>query len=334
MEFSATWVTAPTTPIYGYGKASRDASGSPRGLIFNRGIAGYNSPDENDLYDIATGKPIAAWRDGDSSTQHHCFIEPLLGQETVTVNAQFPQGSYVANGSPQVAMADPPLQQYSTTALGFQERLASDRVFAFDLEPQGIIARTDFGSGTLQQAQGTVGLLLSMVEGEDVFAISEHGDAGWGQIYTVDANGTLALLRSNPNAHVATPACDGSRIYWTETYGTTDVLADQTRTEFWSAPYTADAATLASTAGKIAEVPNRMLPISAVAFAELVAVSTRDNTVYVVRLTDGKVIQPDPGPNRYFSGLIAVTATELWTIESVNQGAPNSSLARIGLGSW
>jgi hypothetical protein len=283
---------------------------------------------------MATGTPIAAWRDGDSPTQHHCFVEALLGQQTVTISALFPQGSYLATGSPQAMMAAPSLQSYLATPAALQERLASDRVFAFDVEPEGIIARTELGSGTLQQVKAKVGLLLAMVEGDDVFAISEHGDKGWGQIYTVDASGHLALLRSNPTAHVATPATDGSRIYWTETYGSTDVLADQTRTEFWSAPYTADAATLGATAAKLAEVPNRMLPITAIAFGGLLAVSTRDNSVYVVRASDGKVIQPDPGPNRYFAGIIAVTPTELWTIESGYQGPPNAFLARIGLGAW
>jgi hypothetical protein len=303
--------------------------------MFNRGITGFNSLDEDDLYDIASGTPIAAWRDGDSSTQHYCLIEPLLGQTTVTINAfLYSQGLYVAHGDPSSMIHDPPFQQYSSPLTGFQERLASDRVFAFDLEPQGVIARTDFGSGTLQQASGNMGLFLCMVESDDVFACSDKGTAGWGQLYEVDASGTLALLRSNPGAHVTTPASDGTRIYWTETYGSTDGLQQQTRMEFWSAPYTADPLTLAATASRFAQVQNPQLPITSIAFGGLMAVSTRDNTVYVARLDDGKVIQPSPGPNRYFSGLVAVTPSELWSIESIAQGAPNSSLSRIGLGDW
>jgi hypothetical protein len=304
--------------------------------MFTRGIGPYETPPaEDDLYDIGSGTPLGAWRDGDGPTQHYCFVEALLGQTNVTINAQLSsQGLYVANGSPPPMMDDPPLQQYSNTRLGFQERLASDRVFAFDIEPQGIIARTDFGSGTLQQAKGNVGLLLSMVEGDDVFAYSEQGDAGWGQLYVVDASGTLALLRANPSAHVATPASDGTRIYWTETYGSTNVLQPQTRLEFWSAPYTADPAALAGTGAKVAEVQNPQLPIASIAFGGLMAVLTRDNTVYVARVADGKVIQPSAGPNRGFEILIAVTPSELWAIESIPNGAPNSSLSRIGLGAW
>jgi hypothetical protein len=285
------------------------------------------------LYDIASGAPLGAWRDADTPTQQYCYVSPLLGQQTVTINASVPQGFFVANGPPAAMTADPSLQRFSDVLTGVQETLASDRVFAFDLEPQGIIARTDFGSGTVQQARGTFGLLLAMVEGDDVFAISEHGTAGWGQIYTVDASGTLALLRSNTSAHVATPASDGTRIYWTETYGSMDVQAQQTSTELWSAPYTADASTLAATAAKFATIQNTTVPIQAIAFGGLFAVIFGSTSLYVGRVSDGKVIPVDPGPNRYFETMAAVTPSELWVIESATQ-APSSSLARIGLGTW
>jgi hypothetical protein len=334
-EFATGWAPAPAA-FFGRATASRDAVGNPRWLMLARDVGAYESaPVEYDLYDTSSGTPLGAWRNNDDPQHEHCFVEPLLGQTTVTINALlFSQGFYVANGDPPSMMEDPLLHPYSSPLTGFQDRLASDRVFAFDLEPQGIIARTDFGSGTLQQAKGNVGLLLSMVEGDDVFAYSEEGSAGWGQLYVVDATGTLTLLRSNPSAHVATPASDGTRIYWTETYGSSDVTQPQTSTEFWSAPYTADPVALAATASKFATIQNPQLPITSIAFGGLMAMSNRNNTVFIARVGDGKVIQPSPGPSRYFSGLVAVTPSELWAIESIPQGSPNSSLSRIGLGTW
>jgi hypothetical protein len=335
MDFDTSWAPLPAAFFAG-AKASRGAGGNPQWLMITRGIGPYLTPPvEDDLYDIGSGAVLGAWRDGDSPTQHFCFMEALLGQTTVTINAQLsPQGFYVANGPPSVIGDDPPIQRYSNSLLGFQERFASDKVFAFDLEPQGIIARTNIGSGTLQQAQGNVPLLLSMVEGNDVFAYSQSGTSGWGQLYVVDASGKLTLLRSNPNAHVATPASDGIRIYWTETYGSIDVTQPQARTEFWSAPYTADPSALAATATKFAVASNTQFPISSLAFNGLMSVLTRGNVVYVVRLSDGAIVQPSPGPNRAFEILVAVTSAELWAIESVVHGAPNSALSRIGLGTW
>jgi hypothetical protein len=336
MDFATTWA-AGAPADFGAARASRDNSGNPKWLMFTRDVNPYTTPPyEQDLYDIVSGSALGGWRVDDTlATRRYCYIEALLGQTTVTVDGWLPsQGLYVANGVPASMVADPSLQRFSDALQGVQETLASDRVFAFDLEPQGIIARTDFGSGTLHQAKGNVGLLLSMVEGDDVFAYSQHGTAGWGQLYEVDATGALTLLRSNPSAHVATPASDGSRIYWTETYGSTDLTQMQTRMELWSASYTADPAALTATASKFAEVQSPQIPITAIAFAGLMAVSTGDNTVYVARRTDGKVIQPSAGPNRAFEILVAVTPSELWAIESIPHGAPNSSLSRIGLGTW
>jgi hypothetical protein len=329
---TASWAPVPAA-IFTNATVSRGSDGSPKWLMFTRGIGAYRSPPaEFDLYDIASGTPLGAWRADDSlATRPYCYVEALLGESTVTLDSWFPnQGVFVANGSPASMTSDPSLQRFSDAVVGVQETLASDRVFAFDLEPQGIIGRTDFGSGTVQQARGTFGLILAMVEGDDVFAISEHGTAGWGQIYTIDANGTLALLRSNASAHVATPTSDGTRIYWTETYGSQDVLAQQTSTELWSAPYTADPATLAATATKLGAIPNTLLPVQAIAFSGLFAILFRSSDVYLGRVSDGRIIQVDPGAPRYFSVLLAATPTELWAIQSAPQAA-SSSLSRIGL---
>jgi hypothetical protein len=202
------------------------------------------------------------------------------------------------------------------------------------MEPAGTIGRVDTSTPALVRSPaGAPAMLLALVEGHDVFGYSEVGTPGWGQLYVLREDGTLVLLRSNSQAHIASPASDGTRLYWTETYGAKDTTAPQVRTELWSTPYTVDPTQLGSSASRFATITNAGMPTSAVAFGGLVALSTRSG-VYIARLADGKVIQPSPGPSRGFSVLVAVTPSELWSLE----GSPTSFyaqfLTRIGLGAW
>jgi hypothetical protein len=327
-EFAVAW-TGP----YGAGaKVSHDAAGNPRWLMFMHVIDGLaETMYEQDLYDIATGEPLGAWRATRNIPRKDCYFWALLGQSTVTLDGELSDGLYLANGDPRTMTTNPVFRRYGAPVSGIQEELASDSIFAFDLEPQGVIARTSIGSGTLLQRRADVRLLLDAVEGSDGFAISEHGSSGWGQLYVLDASGSLVLLRSNPAAHVATPASDGVRLYWTETYGSTDVRAPQARTELWSAPYTVDPAVLATSGSKLAVIPSSTLPLRAIAFGGRMAVLFGTGSVYVGRVADGKVVQVDPGPRRKFDVLLAVTASELWSLESDVAGGPISSLTRVGL---
>jgi hypothetical protein len=329
-------LTVAWSGAYGTGaKVSHDGAGNPKWLMFMHIIDGQaQTMFEQDLYDIATGEPLAAWRATETIPRKDCYFWALLGQSTVTLDGELSDGLYVANGDPRTMTTNPVFRRYASPVSGIQEELASDSIFAFDLEPQAVIARTDIGSGTLLQQKASVGLLLGAVEGSDAFAISEHGSSGYGQLYVLDSRGSLSLLRSNPSAHVATPASDGVRLYWTETYGSLDVRAPQARTELWSAPYTADPAVLARAGSKLAVIPNSTLPLKAIAFGGLMGVILRDGRVYVGRVADGKLVQANPGPGRRFGVLLAVTASELWSLESDLKGAPLSSLTRVGLGSW
>jgi hypothetical protein len=297
---------------------------------------------EYDLYDVATGTPLGAWRvDNNVNLQdvHECLVQARLGQSTLTVAAYFITSEivdpvYLANGDPHTMTTAPRFSAYPGRLDGLQTTLASDFTFALDLQPAGFLARATFGTTNFVVSPLPMApLSLAMVEGHDVLGYSEHGSAGWGQLYTFDGSGTLSLLRANPSAHVAAPASDGTRLYWTETYGSTDLTAPQTQTELWSAPYTADPNQLAATASRFAVIPSTTLPLSAVAFGGLVALQTR-SSVYVARLSDGKVIQPSPGQGRSFSAMVAVTASELWSMETDASGYYDAYLTRISLGSW
>jgi hypothetical protein len=289
---------------------------------------------EQDLYDVVSGMPIGAWRGDNTTGGYACFTRALLGQSTVTIDGEPPNGMFVANGTPQTMITAPAFQRYSPRLSGVQEEYTSDSVFAFDMEGAGVVARTGIGSAILVRSPaGAPPLLLAMVEGQDVLAYSESGTAGWGQLYVLRDDGTLPLLRSNAQAHVATPASDGARLYWTETYGAMDTTTQQIRTELWSAPYTADPAQLASTAVRFAVIPKTTMPIAAIAFGGLFALGTR-TAVYVARFADGNVVQPNPGPNRQFSTLVTVTASELWSVERDTSDASKLPLTRIALGAW
>lgn len=338
LEFAAPWAL-PDAPDFGsFANASRDASGNPRWLMFSRavGAAPYSqgATFEQDLYDISSGTPLGAWREDNTTGNHACFTRALLGQSTVTVDGEPPNGMFVASGPPQAMITGPVFQRYSSRLSGVQEEYASDSVFAFDMESAGVVARTSVASAILVRSPaGSPPLLLAMVEGQDVLAYSEAGTAGWGQLYALREDGTLPLLRSNAQAHVATPAFDGARLYWTETYGATDTTAQQTRTELWSAPYTSDPAQLAATAARFAVIANTTMPISAIAFRGLFAIGTR-TAAYVARFADGMVVQPTPGPNRQFATLVAVTPSELWSIERNTNDASKLPLTRVSLGAW
>jgi hypothetical protein len=51
-------------------------------------------------------------------------------------------------------------------------------------------------------------------------------------------------------------------------------------------------------------------------------------------VADGMVVQPTPGPNRQFATLVAVTASELWSIERNTNDASKLPLTRVSLGAW
>jgi len=240
----------------------------------------------------------------------------------------------LANGDPHTMITAPVFAQYTTFASVVQTTLASDSVFAFDVQPAGVLARIDFGAPSLRQSPlGSTASLLAMVERDDVFGYSVHGNAGWGQVYVLRADGTEPLLRSNAAAHVATPASDGAGIYWTETYGSQDVTAPQSRTELWAAPYTADPTQLAATAKRFATLPGTFLPLSSVAFGGRMAMPHMYGAA-IGRLSDGHTLQVGPGQGRSIISVVALTASELWSIESDTANLQHLSLTRIALGTW
>jgi hypothetical protein len=349
LEFNATWAQLDSsvfnsTVFSSYAKVSRDANGSLRWLMLTRAVgSGEYAPSECDLYDIATGTPLGAWRSDDfvdTTATNRCYAGGLLGEATVTVHAELTTvgphsvieqvGTYVAHGDPQTMLTSPSFTEYTRLLTGDQDTLASDSTFAFDAPDY--LVRVDFAAATLNTQPLTMPmtwLSLADVEGSDVFGATSY--TPWEQLYVFRADLSLALLRSNSMAHVGTPTSDGTRLYWTETYGSTG--GTQTLTELWSAPYTTDPTQLAATAAKIAAVPNAYIPQSAVAFGGLMAVVTSNGAV-VARVSDGKTQQVSSGPGRHIIEVIAVTPSELWAMEDETTVYSPWHLTRLSLSEW
>jgi hypothetical protein len=216
-----------------------------------------------------------------------------------------------------------------------QETATSDSVFAFDIVPSSDVYRTTIDSGSVQTTLGKQtgeALLLSFVEGSDVFAYSEHGTSGYAQIYTVAADGTPVLLRGATDHDVSALATDGTSLAWSETWTPTDGGAPTL--QFWTAPYTADPTTLAATATQIATAQGVGAPFQSVAFGGIYTVYDGAAGQFVVRLSDGHVLNPQPPAGYDFWKASYVSNTELWIGLSITNGPNAVAFRRIPLGTW
>ncbi len=180
-------------------------------------------------------------------------------------------------------------------------------------------------------------LLFDFIEGDTIFATSNYGTTGWEQEYVIDPNGKVALFRANPKAHIDGTCSDGNTLVWTETYGSVNSGDPQTLTEIWSAPFTSNPATLASTAKKIAVLPKASVSNRVKCFNGYYAWARND--LYVVRLSDGAVVT---GPTWFLKPKgdqlpAYVTSTEVW--ENVHgpvddAGTFGNRLMRFTLPAW
>jgi hypothetical protein len=213
-----------------------------------------------------------------------------------------------------------------------QQAWSSDGTLAFDLEPAKVIARVDANKTTLSKG---LQLTFPTVVGSDVYAVDQTGTDGWARIMRVNADGSQTVYRAVSNHRVATPASDGTTMYWTECYGDPNPAHNQQpNVELWSAPYTSDPSVLATTATKVANLgTNCVWDLQQLAQNGLFfAVSGSNN--YVYRKSDGKVLPFSNGPNRTTWYPLFVSQTEYWSIESISFGANGVGFTRLGLDAW
>ena len=338
LEFQAGWPLPQGAPFrFQKFAVSHDPLGNAKWLRIERLIDGA-ATFEDDLYDVASGAPLGAWRRDDLGGD--CAIVAFAGATSVSLFGFVKAcGLYGANGAPAALLSSPAFQQLAGTPLpGVSGAFASDTTVAFGVSLLGVVGRWPVGSlsyATTPADAASLSLQLEMLEGNDTYAESEHGTSGWQQVYRIDVDGSVVLFLSAPNAHIAAPRTDGTTLFWLQIYGTTDVTMPQQRVEAWAAPYSSDPTQVAATARKIALLPETAVLGDAVAFQGLYAVNGAQGvSAYVVRLADGATARVAPGSTRAFFRLGLVSPTELWSVMADVNGLNGSELQRTSLGSW
>ena len=311
-------------------QASVAQNGTPGYLALYRGLS--SSEEEADIYSFSSLAPVAAtwFSSGSPTSMLPCDTGATVGEMSATVvgfvYASAPVGTFVASGAPTSLSTAPPFVQVASTDLslmGLQGVGNSDATLGFDLYYGGALGRVSLDGGGFAWAAVPGGVNFVFASRGDVFGVSNLGTAGWGQIYVLHADGTLALLRSNANAHVTGIATDGPNLYWAETYGSTNNNALQTDSQIWTAPYTDDPTELAASARQITDIRNTYVPYQAVAFGGLYA-----TIAYAVRSSDGAFVPVPPAGNYQVVQVVYVTDGDLWAIMR------GGVFARVQLGPW
>ena len=286
---------------------------------------------EDDVYDLHAQAPLGATR---SDTSSACAFVVAVGASHAGILGIPSPGQlfYGAQGPAASALVNPSFAQLIGTdgLVEAQERLASDVLVAFDSPVAGAVVRWPFGSTSVITSKPPhVPLLLDVVEGGDVYALSVHGTTGWQQEYVVQSDGTVALYRSPPATHASAFATDGSTMFWVESSGASASSSTQPNVSVWRAPYTSDPTTLGSTASKLATLAVTSPAAVAVAFQSLYAVVPPPfDVAYVISLADGSVQRVSAGPSWLFSAPLIVTPTELWAVLNDTHGGFGIALAR------
>lgn len=170
----------------------------------------------------------------------------------------------------------------------------------------GKVFRMPFGSNqavTVSTPPGVSPLILGMVEGNDVFAMSEYGTANWMQWYRADADGQARLALSRPDAHVTHLRSDGTSLFWLEASGNSSDFWPQPKVEAWTAPYSSDLEAIRTSARRIKDVSGTLARVvEAIAFDGLYAFAGLLEFIVIVRGADGAMQIVDVGPNRKVIG--------------------------------
>ena len=327
----------------------RDELGSGKYLWLDRGGLLPVDDFEQTVYDMSSGRVIAAWRAGDSfacraasapapSSDHTLIVEPFFangfGHPLNFVVGKGTTGGLWEAGSVQGVVLN-------ASRLWTDARYSSTQQLALSFQPDSpaivtcdLARDAGFNSACVSANLASVSpatLLLDFSEGDTLFAQSIYGTTGWQQEYVIDSKGNVALLRGRSNAHVGSMRTDGTNLIWLETQGSVNFNDPQTISEVWSAPLTGDPSMLAAKAKKVATLPVAGPPGNAVAYNGYYLIYARPNQ-YVVRLSDGAILNSPVVPNPYTPyGFVYVSATEVWLF---GRGPLSNDLFRMTLPPW
>ncbi len=309
-----------------YAYATHDGSGSGKALYLVQGFNQSSTVRQFDIVDIATSSRLGEWRIDEDPVDIEVvlanapdYTTAFLGWHSGNMYADFAPAQTLFNANPMT------LKQYPAPGQDINWAV-SPQVMAFQpFSAQDTICQVEAGTCAPLDIKSMPGTPYYAFAWHDVvFAVDEHGSAGWAQEYVIHADGSIALLRSNPNAHIWGMTTDGTTLVWEETYGTTDLNGTQTRTEIWKAPFTTDKATLDATATKVTTLPTAGL--GGVEISELDFFNGLYSTffggypyqykIYTVDIATGQVQSSPTGPGGIVLGLPYVDRNELWEVTS------------------
>lgn len=326
------------------GRVSRGPDGNARYLQFSR-VLQDDTPDvqiyEYDVYDMSSAAPVAAWRAEftEKWTWGECIAAPFVAPTGIMLRAtdyryDEPFSEWFGWGTPEQMMRAPQLVRFGgKEVVGMQSLGASDTTFAFDVMGASPY-RVAMGSAMVVRGFAGVPLSLAFVEGNDAFFTSEYGNAGWAQIWRLDADGSTVLVRQRPNRHVTAPATDGTTLFWVEAYGPNPDLAQpMDAVEVWAAPYSADPTAINAAAHLLAAFPGSRVPAFPVAFHGTYLMSTViSKPLWRAVRADGTVSAFDsPDPGFWLQSGFYVDQTEMWTLGGQTNSYLDTAILRVTL---
>lgn len=347
-EVQRTWSVTDPGSFFGLGPVSHDVNGVPALLPLGFPLSGTSGM--TGFYSLPSLQLVAGFRADNGNTSGtpaaQCpFNELAAGNNIALLVRAGSSGAMVAGLMPDTfgSAAGASTLAPPGAIPGFQTAAASPTRLAFDVQPYGWIWQWAFDAGAAVQSNNTTGaaLLFDFIEGDDVFAMSVYGTAGWQQEYRVSRDGSVMLFRGKDSTAVGPMVTDGTTLVWCEAYGASTSSQQQPTVEVWSAPYTNDPVALGITAKKLVTLPGAVWCGQAVAFQGYFATqiaSTYDKAI-IVRLSDGATQQLSAGTGWTFDTFALVSATELWSVTDrlLNDAGASWSgyeFARYTLGAW
>ena len=315
---------APQVGTYGF--ATYDVSGGGNLLYLNQALAAHSTVQQYDVFDLKTFARLGEWRVDLQAANGTQIVLPNSTGSTTAFLGYKP--GLVAEFAPAQSLSINPLAltQFPSAPTQPINWAISDEVMAW--QPyNALYSICTIATATCVpmniQSIAPATPFLTFAWHDVAFGVAEHGTSGWAQEYVIHADGSIALLRSNPNAHIWAMATDGTTLVWKEVYGSQDLGAAQTTAEVWKAPFTTDKATLDATATKVATLPTAGLgggpTLGEAAFfnglyATYFGGYPYQFTIYTVDLNTGKVQSSPTGPGGIMLGLPYVDRNELWEV--------------------
>jgi hypothetical protein len=329
------WMTdGSPVPFSVYFGVTHDSGGIPNLLFFTRFFNYGRDPVEIDIYGLSPGRPLLAFRMKDTAAVNRCLLTALAGESSIVAYGRGAAGTWsyssvfaksLGDGFRFHPLGSDFLFDHSTTG----RSTTSDSTFTIELVDG--ITRTQLPDGDTAVISS---FAMDFNEGDTIFAIRAVGQAG--QEWVLPTSASPALMRGPPDTDVDGFRSDGTSLAWIEGTGAgPDGLP--TNKTLWTAPFTTDPATLATSAHKVTDLAVGDKWAAGVYFNGLLngiyATGNGAGELIAVRLADGARTKVLPGPGWMFRIVGPMYPTEVWGLMSQSGGPDGIALARYTM-SW